>query len=118
MDGQPLLVTEKCDYRRLFEEALTEAAAQPLSKLELADVEAIKKCVMAKIGIAALPKIVVQTEVDQGRMAVLKWVWPEFPIETQLVWHKDKWMSPALKAFLDVTREVIVGEKNLELSLN
>jgi DNA-binding transcriptional LysR family regulator len=118
LDGQPLLVTEKCDYRRLFEESLTEAGAQPLSKLELADVEAIKKCVMAKIGIAALPKIAVQTEVDQGRMAVLKWVGPEFPIETQLVWHKDKWMSPALKAFLDVTREVIVGERNLEVSLN
>jgi DNA-binding transcriptional LysR family regulator len=111
LNGQQLLVTEECDYRRIFEESLTDAGAQPLSKLELGDVEAIKKCVMEGIGIAALPKIAVETEVDQGRMAVLKWVGSDFPILTQLVWHKDKWMSPALSAFLDVTREMILKER-------
>ncbi|EKN71648.1 LysR family transcriptional regulator [Neobacillus bataviensis LMG 21833] len=110
LEGQPLLVTEKCDYRRLFEESMAEAGAQPSSKLELGDVEAIKKCVIAGIGIAALPKIAVESEVAQGRMAILKWVGPDFPIVTQLVWHKDKWMSPALRAFLDVTREVILNK--------
>ncbi|MCM3118514.1 LysR family transcriptional regulator [Neobacillus sp. MER 74] len=110
LNGQPLLVTEECDYRRLFEDSLTEAGVQPLSKLELGDVEAIKKCVMAGIGIAALPKIAVETEVAQGRLAELKWVGSDFPIVTQLVWHKDKWMSPALSAFLEVTRENIRKE--------
>lgn len=111
LNGQPLLVTEECDYRRIFEESLTEAGVQPLSKLELGDVEAIKKCVMAGIGIAALPKIAVETEVAQGRMAVLKWVGPDFPIVTQLVWHKDKWMSPALRAFLEVAREIVLKKQ-------
>jgi len=108
LNSQPLLVTEECDYRRIFEESLAEVGVQPSSKLELGDVEAIKKCVMAGIGIAALPMLAVKTEVDQGSMAVLKWVGPDFPIVTQLVWHKDKWMSPALRAFLDVTRETIL----------
>ncbi len=113
LNGQPLLVTEECDYRRIFEESLTEAGAQPLSKLELGDVEAIKKCVIAGIGIAALPKIAVETEVAQGSMAVLKWVGPDFPIVTQLVWHKDKWMSPALRAFLEVAREIVLKKQPL-----
>ncbi|MDQ0243714.1 DNA-binding transcriptional LysR family regulator [Bacillus fengqiuensis] len=111
LNGQPLLVTEECDYRRIFEESLTEAGAQPLSKLELGDVEAIKKCVIAGMGIAALPKIAVETEVAQGSMAVLKWVGPDFPIVTQLVWHKDKWMSPALRAFLEVAREIVLKKQ-------
>ncbi|PWK14844.1 hypothetical protein C7459_10443 [Tumebacillus permanentifrigoris] len=29
----------------------------------------------------------------------------EIILYTQLAWHKDKWISPALQAFLDVTRE-------------
>jgi DNA-binding transcriptional LysR family regulator len=113
LNGQPLLVTEECDYRRIFEESLTEAGAKPLSKLEFGDIEAIKKCVIAGIGIAALPKIAVEAEVNQGRMVILKWIGSDFPIITQLVWHKDKWMSPALSAFLDVTREVILKDHRL-----
>jgi hypothetical protein len=26
---------------------------------------------------------------------------------TQIIWHKEKWISPAMQAFLAVTREVI-----------
>lgn len=108
LDGQSLLFTEKCDYRNIFEASLVDAAVQPLCDLELGDIEAIKKCVMAGIGIAALPKLAVEKEIEEGSMSVLRWKGPEFPIVTQLVWHKDKWVSPALSAFLDVTREVIL----------
>ncbi|MED4232929.1 LysR family transcriptional regulator [Priestia megaterium] len=108
LNSQSLLFTEKCDYRNIFEASLVDAAVQPLYDLELGDIEAIKKCVMAGIGIAALPKLAVEKEIEEGSMSVLRWKGPEFPIVTQLVWHKDKWVSPALSAFLDVSREVIL----------
>ncbi|MGB8272303.1 MAG: LysR family transcriptional regulator, partial [Priestia megaterium] len=66
LDGQSLLFTEKCDYRNIFEASLVDAAVQPLCDLELGDIEAIKKCVMAGIGIAALPKLAVEKEIEEG----------------------------------------------------
>ena len=107
--NQNLLLTEKCDYRNKFEDWLEEAKVYPHNRLELADVEAIKRCVMAGVGIAALPKIAVQKEVEEGKLAILPTNSLEFPIFAQLFWHKDKWISPALRAFLDVTRKVLLG---------
>lgn len=113
LSHEHLFVTEDCDYRRGFENSLKVAGIDPVSKLELADVEAIKRCVMEGIGIAALPKIAVEKEVKEGRLAILNWNAPNFPIFIQLFRHKNKWMSPALKAFLDVTKDTIINNQGI-----
>jgi DNA-binding transcriptional LysR family regulator len=106
--GQVVLLTEDgCHYRRAFEEAPSSAGVRPSNKLELGSVEAIKRCVMEGIGLAVLPEVAVAEEVNQGRLVILPWTGCDFSIMTQLAWHKDKWMSPALKAFVDVVREVL-----------
>lgn len=108
IENQTVLLTENgCHYRRIFEEALTGVGVRIAGKLELCNVEAIKRCVMAGVGIAALPKIAVEEEVAQGRVAILPWTGCKFDIVTQLAWHKDKWMSPALRAFIAVTQETL-----------
>ncbi|WP_026963131.1 LysR family transcriptional regulator [Alicyclobacillus herbarius] len=102
-----LLIEDGCHYRRAFEEALNSAEVRPSNRLELGSVEAIKRCVMEGIGLAVLPEVAVAEEVNEGRLAVLPWTGCDFSIVTQLAWHKDKWMSPALKAFIDLAREVL-----------
>lgn len=37
-------------------------------------------------------------------MKELNWQ-SDCPVFTQLAWHKDKWMSAPLKAFIDLTRK-------------
>lgn len=108
LDEQRLLLTEDCDYRYAFEHSLTQAGAKPRSKLELADVEAIKKCVMAGLGIAVLPEISIKREITEGHMIKINWMGPCLTTKIQLFWHKNKWMSPALKAFVDLTEEYIL----------
>lgn len=104
---QTVLVTEDgCHYRRSFEDTLVSAGVCPLNWLELGSVEAIKRCVLEGIGVAVLPEVAVIDEVAQGRLAVLPWTGCDFSIMTQLAWHKDKWMSPALEAFINVVRAV------------
>jgi DNA-binding transcriptional LysR family regulator len=104
---QTVLVTEDgCHYRRIFEDTLVSAGIRPLNWLELGSVEAIKRCVLEGIGVAVLPEVAVADEVAQGRLAVLPWTGCDFSIMTQLAWHKDKWMSPALEAFINVVRAV------------
>ena len=107
LDGETILVTEMgCSYRNLFERELTLAGLNNM-KIEFASIEAIKQCVMAGLGITMLPKMAVSREIDAGELVSLPWTGSEFAIVTQMCWHKDKWMSPALQAFIDVSREMI-----------
>lgn len=54
------------------------------------------------MGISVLPEIAVKQEVEQGRISVLPWNKPDFQMVTQMVWHKEKWLSPALRAFIEL----------------
>lgn len=110
LDGETILTTEQgCSYRHMFEQSLVTSGVHPGTKIEFASVEGIKQCVIAGIGIAVLPKVTVAEEIAQGQITALPWKGPDFPIVTQLARHKDKWISPALKAFLDVTRRVLLN---------
>lgn len=108
LTNQRLLLTEECDYRSAFESSLNQAGVKPRSKLELGDVEAIKKCVMAGLGVAVLPEISVKREMIEGSIKKVNWAGPDFTIQIQLFWHKNKWMSPALKAFIELTEDFIL----------
>jgi DNA-binding transcriptional LysR family regulator len=110
--GEAFLATVPgCSYRVLFERALAEDHAQPAMVLEFHSIEVIKQCVMSGMGVAVLPAIDVAREVQSGRIAVLSWAGPELQVVTQIVRHKDKWLSPALQAFLMITHEVLVGSQ-------
>lgn len=94
-----------CSYRQRFDRLLAEHGVRPEVALEFASLEAIKVAAMAGLGLAVLPELAVQAEVAQGKLAVLPLA-PRFAVKTQAVWHKDKWLSPALSAFLDLLRDL------------
>ncbi len=111
LDGESLLLTEAgCSYRVPFERTLADAGTQPGAILEFASIEAIKQCVMAGMGVTILPVIAVAAEVAQRRLTPLQWVAPGHSVATHMVWHKDKWLSPALRAFLSLSRDVLASE--------
>jgi DNA-binding transcriptional LysR family regulator len=110
--GEAFLATVPgCSYRVLFERALAQDHVQPAMILEFHSIEVIKQCVMSGMGVAVLPAIDVAREAQAGRIAVLFWAGPELQVVTQMVRHKDKWLSPALQAFLAMTRDVLVGSQ-------
>lgn len=108
LDGERVLLTESgCSYRRIFERRLAEAGVEPARALEFDSVEAIKQCVIAGMGVAVLPAVAVEAELERGEIASLPWSGPELKVPTQVAWHKDKWVSPALGAFLSLSREML-----------
>lgn len=110
LDGETLLVTEgRGGYRARFERALVAAGVRPSVVLEFGGVEAIKQCAIAGMGVAVLPAVAVAEEVSGGQLVALPWCGPDLSVVTQLAWHKDKWLSPTLRAFLQVTREMLCG---------
>lgn len=103
--GQTLLLTETgCGYRQKFDRALAAANAKPGSVTEFSSVEAIKQCLVAGMGLAVLPEMVVARELAAGQLAALRWAGPELDIGIQVVWHKDKWLSPNIEAFLKMLK--------------
>ncbi len=109
--GETLLLTEAgCPYRLTFERMLRSTNITPANKLEFHSVEAIKQCALTGMGIAVLPWVVVQHEVAAERLIPLTVAGLTFNMVTQLAWHKDKWISPALEAFLIMTRTML-GER-------
>ena len=105
---ETILTTEQgCTYRHIFEQVLASCGIHNYTKIEFASIEGIKQCVISGLGIAVLPEITVAKEIAQGQIAVLPWKGKEFNIATQLAWHKDKWISPALEAFIEIARNIL-----------
>lgn len=107
--GENLIFIEEegCCYRMIFETQLAKAGIQPESVLELGSVESIKKCVASGLGIAVLPRMAIEKELTSGELTDLHWNNPDFNIYTQMVYHKDKWLSPALSALMQLAREIL-----------
>ncbi len=107
LEGETFLLTEIGSYRNVLERALNAVGVHLTINLDFSSVEAIKQCAMAGMGIAFLPAVTVAADVAQGRLAVLNWEGHDFQVFTQVMWHKEKWISPAMDAFLEMTREVL-----------
>ncbi len=105
LDGETILVTEPgCSYRTMLEQTLESTGLKNM-KIEFSSIEAIKRCAMVGLGVTLLPKVAVTEELISGKLAVLPWRGVEFPFVTRMVWHKDKWISPALQAFIQIARQ-------------
>ena len=77
------------------------------STIEFSSVEAIKQCVIAGIGITLLPEMTVSRELSSGELIAIEWTDAAYPIATQLCWNRNKWLSPAASAFIDLVQEWI-----------
>ncbi len=101
-----LMEEEGCCYRVLLEQQLSQSGVQLKSVQELGSVEMIKKCVISNLGISILPRISVVKELQDGLLYDLHWDCPEPNIFTQMLHRKDKWLSPALSAMIQLTKIV------------
>lgn len=107
---QPLLLTEAdCAYRLKLEKVLNAAGLRPTDVMAFSSVEAIKECTALGLGLAHLPLVAAKDEIAAGRLRVLNWAGPSLDMYTLVAWHKDKWRSAAMGAFLDLVHEEFPG---------
>lgn len=105
IENEPLILTETgCSYRAALENILTNCTVKPNVALETGSVQAIKQFTMSGLGITLLPKVAVEDEINSGKLIPLNWSGPDFQIISQVLYHKDKWISPALREFLKLSK--------------
>jgi DNA-binding transcriptional LysR family regulator len=110
---ESVLMAEKgCGFREVFEEQMAGVGVEPKAEVEFTSSEAIKRCVEGGMGVAVLAAVSVAEEVRSGRLVALNWSEPGFHVSTQMIRHRDKWLSPALRAFLATTNDILgVGKE-------
>lgn len=110
--GEVLLTNEQgCPYRTMLDRAFEREGMDRMTYLEFQSAEAIKQCAISGIGIAFLPEVVAEAEVERGELVALPWQIPDLHVYTQMAWHKDKWLSPILLSFIEAAREVLAVEE-------
>lgn len=104
----PFILTEKgMSYRRMMDERLAEQSLEIRPVLEVGSVRLIRSLAEQGAGIAFLPDFVTGREVEAGRLCYLNVEEFEIEVWKQLLYHRDKWVSPQMKSLLEycVSRE-------------
>lgn len=111
LQGETLIVAERSNgYSMIWENMLSKAGAYPETVLELSSVTAMKQCAICGLGITLLPKVAIAQELKTGKLVDLHWTGEDFGIVTQIAYHKNKWLSPAIASFLSLTKELLQSE--------
>ena len=103
--AQMVFYTEKeCTYREVFQNYLQGKKFYPTNVLETGSVEVIKRYIQAGMGISYLPMYAVREDAESGKLRIAPHQ-KEIEFYTQIIHHKNKWLSPAATAFLDLCCE-------------
>ncbi|MEH6892678.1 LysR family transcriptional regulator [Bacillus sp. JJ864] len=101
LEGEMLLLTEPGSYRDLLEKWLKEEGIS-CSRIHFWSIEAIKQTVMCGLGLSYLPLITVKEEIERGKLIALSWMHSEDFVTTELAYHKNKWLTPAMKKLIEM----------------
>lgn len=101
--SEPLVLTEQgVSYRYDLEQVLAARNLELHPFLETGNTDIIVKMLLHHEGISFLPRYVVQKYIDAGQLSILPVDGPKIQMWSQLIYHKNKWVSPQLQTFLEL----------------
>ncbi|MCD8073862.1 MAG: LysR family transcriptional regulator, partial [Lachnospiraceae bacterium] len=102
----PFLSNEpNCIYRVIFEEYLREQNISTGRTIELWSIPTVKKLVENNLGITYLPRFTTEEEVRNGTLQEIPVSVQHSEITAVCCWHKNKWLSPVMRLFLDLCQQ-------------
>ncbi|GAA3976701.1 LysR substrate-binding domain-containing protein [Allohahella marinimesophila] len=104
-DAEWILREQGSGTRQTFERAMSGLLPQLHVRMELQHIEAIKQSVAAGLGISCLSRLSVEDMLESGRLVELKAEARNFRRQFFLVWHKKKFLTAAMAAWIDLCRE-------------
>lgn len=97
-----LLTETGAAYRYEQEQMLAEKEIEIVPVLEIGNTETIINLLKRGMGISFLPEFTVKEEIEKGVLFEIRTDLPGVKMYHQLLYHKNKWMTPQMKAFLDL----------------
>lgn len=103
--GQPLILREKgSSPRGVVDDILARHGVIPTVIMESASTSAIKRFVENGVGMAILSQEVVRKELQDKTLRQVPFSDAEIAYHFYLIRHKDRWVSRALSAFVEMAR--------------
>lgn len=99
----PLLIPQSGRTRDALESALNERRLKPSISMELDSSELMKRFVAADVGVGFIARSNVLAEIASGALAAINISDAHFPRDLALIFRKDKALSRAALAFIDIT---------------
>ncbi len=104
--NEPFILTEYGQgYRRVFDRELAKKSLEITPVLEIGRTDMITSVVAQSNMISFLPDFATKPLVDSGELVYLDVCDLKIDIWKQLIYHKNKWLSNSLKAFIDYVKE-------------
>lgn len=105
--GEPFFLTEKgMSYRRMLDESLAARSQELTPFLETGNTEHICHLVEQGIGLSFLPESAMGDEVAAGKISCLPVEDLSINVWKQLIYHKDKWVSPAMDVIIEYCKNI------------
>ncbi len=104
--NEPFILTEHGQgYRRVFDRELAKKSLELTPFLEIGRTDIITSLLAQSNMISYLPDFVTKPLIDSGKLCYLDITDMNIDIWKQLIYHKNKWMSKSLKAFIEFVKE-------------
>ena len=104
--GEPFILTEYGQgYRRVLDKELAKRSLDITPILEIGRTDVITRILAESGMISYLPDFVTAELVESGELCYLDVTDMNIEIWKQLIYHKNKWMSRGLRAFIEYVKE-------------
>ncbi len=104
---EKFLLTEKgCNYRKVFEELLAEQRLKVNYCLDIGSTNIIIDYVKDELGISLLPKFDLKEDLRNHTVSQIFVTDCNILLYVQLIFNKNRWISPAMKAFLSIAHKL------------
>ena len=104
--SEPFVLTEYGQgYRRVLDKELAKKSLEIVPTLEIGRTDLILTALLKSDMISFLPDFVTNDKIASGELCYLDVRDLDIVIHKQLIYHKNKWMSKCLKAFIDYVKE-------------
>jgi len=104
--NEPFILTEYGQgYRKVFDRELAKKSLEITPVLEIGRTDIITSVLVEHDMISYLPDFVTKELVEAGKLCYLNVCDVNIEIWKQLIYHKNKWLSRSLKAFIDYVKE-------------
>ena len=102
---EPFILTENGQgYRRVFDKELAKKSIEITPALEIGRTDIITKILVDSEMISYLPDFVTDELVKRGKLSYIDISDVQTDIWKQLIYHRNKWISRSLKAFIEYVK--------------
>ena len=105
LEGYSLLLTgHNCNFRHMLLSDLSKWGVDFKTLLETSSKEVLKQFASNGLGIAFIPDMTADKEMENGTLKKLDWKGKSFPIYSQIFIHKDKHTGKAISSLVDIIK--------------